>query len=110
MDNKTDAALDLEVAAPLAPQWPPAELVLTLRAPVTDKAGTEYAELHLREPTDDEWTKFSEHPEETRRRFAIHTIAKIPMEVAARLGIGDAVRAEAYLGSFFEFGQAIRDW
>lgn len=108
MEIEDEAADGSDV--PDGPQWPPSELVLVLRSPVTDKAGSEIAELHLREPTDDEWTKFSDHPEATRRRYAISTIAKIPMEAAAKIAIGDAVRAEAYLGSFFEFGQAIRDW
>lgn len=113
MDNEASAeAADAAAEDPedSAPTWPPAELVLTLRKPITDAAGGAVAELHLREPTDDEWVKFSAFPEETRRRQAISLITKIPLETIARIGIGDTVRAENYFQAFFMLGQAIQDW
>lgn len=86
--------------------WPPAEFELMLRAPV-ELAGQTYDRLPLREPTDDEWTKIMAAPEGQRRRLGIFLVTGIPQGAVAKMGIGDTVRAEAYLSSFFDIGQAI---
>ena len=91
------------------PAWPPAEFLLELRRPITFKEET-FSVLSLREPTGGEWEEIFDHPTKTRRRFAVSRIAGIPMGAAALIGIGDLVRADNYLASFFEVGQKISDW
>lgn len=86
--------------------WPPADFDMPLRAPVS-LGGETYDSLSLREPTGDEWEKILAVPEAQRRRKAVSLVAGVPMGACALMGIGDLVRAEAYLNSFFETGQLI---
>lgn len=86
--------------------WPPEEFVLPLRQPVTH-AGETFTEVTLREPTGLEWEKILAQPEGLRRRFAVSHIGGVPMAACALIGIGDLVRGENYLNSFFEVGQVI---
>lgn len=86
--------------------WPPATFELMLRKPVTF-AGEVYDRLSLREPTDAEMETIFKAPEGTARRVSIATVTGIPTGAVALMAIGDTVRAEAYLLSFFDIGQVI---
>lgn len=92
------------------PVWPPAEWVMPLRKPVTDKAGSVISQLCLREPTDDEHVQIYAHKVDTRRRFAISTITGIPMDTVAQIGVGDAEAAVRYITSFFDVARKIHAW
>lgn len=87
-------------------KWPPETFELTLRKPVIFK-DLSYDALSLREPTDREFELIMKAPEGERRRTAIALVAGIPAGAVALMGIGDTVRAEAYLLSFFDIGQVI---
>lgn len=108
-DDAPDLELSPEADTPDAPAWPPAAYELELRKPVEFKGET-FEVLSLREPTGQEWEQIFEHPAKSRRRFAVSTIAGLPMGACALIGIGDLVRAENYLNAFFEAGQATRGW
>lgn len=87
-------------------RWPPETFELMLRKSVTHLDVT-YDRLSLREPTDQEFEQIMKAPEGTKRRFAVSLVTGIPSGAIAQMGIGDTVRAEAYLLSFFDIGQAI---
>ncbi|MCW5761036.1 MAG: phage tail assembly protein, partial [Phenylobacterium sp.] len=76
-------------------------------SPLVTAAGETVTHLHLREPTGDEWEQMCRWPEATRRRHAIELITAIPKGDLGKVGIGDLVRAEVYLGSFFDIGQVL---
>lgn len=84
--------------------FPPAEFELVLRKPV-EHAGETYDRLHLREPTDEEWEKIMSKPDREHRRFGLALISGVPEKAIAKIGIGDTVRGEAYLASFFDIGR-----
>lgn len=88
------------------PPWPPAEFELILRKPVDSPDG-KIASIMLREPNGLEWEEIMATPTATRRRFGVSKIGGVPMKVCAQIGIGDLVRGEAYLTSFFDIGQVI---
>lgn len=106
--ERIEAAIDL-LAGVQVEAWPADRFEIELRKPVELK-GESYEVLSLREPTGAEWEEIFEHPLKTRRRFAISRIAGVPMGVTGQVGIGDLIRGEAYLNSFFELGQTIRGW
>lgn len=89
------------------PQWPQPEWDMPLRKPVPLLEGGEVASLSLREPTDAEWEEAQGKERGLARRFLISKVCGLPLQVVARIGIGDTIRAEEYLVSFFAFGQAI---
>lgn len=84
--------------------WPASAWDMPLRTPV-QHAGVTYDRLSLREPTDAEFEQIMAQPDGKKRRFAISYITGVPTEVVDVIGIGDTVRAEAYLLSFFGIGQ-----
>lgn len=104
MSPKIEDDEEFEAAAP--PEWPEPEFELTLRKPVTFKDET-YSVVLLREPTGAEWEEMLAQPTAIRRRFMISKVGGIPMAATALIGIGDLVRGETYLMSFFDTGQAI---
>lgn len=89
------------------PAWPAPEWDLELRKPLAKKDGSTITSIMLREPTGAEWEDIMAHPVATRRRYSISRIGGVPMGDLAGVGIGDLVRGEAYLTSFFDIGQAI---
>lgn len=101
-----DEADDGQYEAPVDP-WPPATFDMPLRQPLELKDGHTLRSLPLREPTDGEWGEIGAEKEHLQRRRAISVICGITMADAAKIGIGDATRAEAYLISFFAIGRAI---
>lgn len=105
--NPEDDDIDLDALEDVAPAWPAREFELILRRPVTLPDGAEISSIMLREPTGAEWEEIMEHPVRSRRRFGISRVGGVPMKTCAAIGIGDLVRGEAYLTSFFEVGQAI---
>ena len=100
-DNELGDLLPIEAIA-----WPADRFELELRKPV-QFADETFSVLMLREPTCGEWEEIFAQPVQLRRRFAVSRIAGIPMKAVAMMGIGDVLRGEAYLNSFFEVGQAI---
>ena len=92
-------------AAP-SPAWPPAEYELVLRKPVT-LDGVTVDRLQLREPTCWEWEQIVAQPIEKQRRYGVQLITGVSINLVAKMGIGDVVRAEKYLLSFFDMGQSI---
>jgi hypothetical protein len=108
--SATDAEADgEEILGAEEIAWPPEELEIELRKPVEFK-GEVYDRLRLREPTVAQWEKIMAEPRESARRFAVSLVAGVPMAAVGLMGIGDIVRAEEYLSSFFEAGQKIRAW
>ena len=89
-----------------AQTWPEPTLDIVLRNPVTIGEET-YDRLCLREPTAGEWEEIFAHPSATRRRYAVSRIAGVPMNAVKVMGVGDVVRAEAYLSSFFNIAQVM---
>lgn len=87
-------------------KWPAAEFELKLRRPIKI-VDEEVDTILLREPTGEEWEKMIAHPAPTRRRYGVSLIGGIPMKSAAQILIGDLVRGEEYLNSFFEVGLTI---
>lgn len=86
--------------------WPPAEFELRLRRPVTWKEET-FESLPLREPTLAEFERILAQPEAKRRCASVSIVTGIPEGAVRMMDIGDVVRAEAYLTSFFDIGQVI---
>jgi hypothetical protein len=89
--------------------WPPETLKLQLRKPL-ELAGEAVTSLSLREPTAGEWAQIEAKPAHEQRAFAIHLIAELPLQLANKVSIGDAVLAEDYLASFFEIARAMPVW
>lgn len=98
---------DGEAAADFALAWPAPTWDMELRAPLVTKAEETLTHLNLREPTMAEFETIMAWPAATRRRKAVSLIAAVTMDDVARIGVGDVVRAEAYLTSFFDVGQVI---
>lgn len=107
MSPDADDLDGLEIPIADLPAWPDAEWDLLLRKPLAKKDGATITSIMLREPTGAEWEEIMAHPVATRRRYSISIIGGVPMGDLARVGIGDLVRGEAYLTSFFDVGQAI---
>jgi len=102
MSASTDEGADQDFVI----AWPDPEFELVLRKPV-EHADETITSVMLREPTGGEWEEIFAQPEKLRRRYAVSRVGGIPMAVAAKIGIGDLVRGEAYLNSFFEVGLVI---
>lgn len=102
----SDAELEDLVEPATGAAWPPAEFELVLRKPVS-LDGVTVDRLQLREPTCWEWEQIVGQKVENQRRFSIQLISGVSSKLIAQMGIGDVVRAERYLLSFFEVGQAI---
>lgn len=102
------AGAEADVVTPdLELKFPPSEWEMPLRKPV-EHLGEVYESLPLREPTDEQWgLVMAEAEGGPRRRKAIALCAGVPEGAVAKMGIGDAARAEAYLVSFFDIAQAI---
>jgi hypothetical protein len=99
---------DADLLAQLAkPTWPQADWEMPLRKALTLPEGGEIASLQLREPTEAEWETAKAKEPALQRRSLIAAVSGVPVQVVARMGIGDAVRAEEYLSSFFAAGLAI---
>lgn len=105
--SETPDIADGEAAPGFEVEWPPETWLMPLRRTLKTKADETIASLSLREPTMDEFEQIMRHPAETRRRFSVSLIAGLPMSEVAKIGVGDVVRAEAYLTSFFDVGQVI---
>ena len=101
-----DEDLHLEPASPREQPWPPAEFELVLRKPISLE-GVTVDRLQLREPTCWEWEQIVGRAVSEQRRFGVQLISGVSTKLIAQMGIGDVVRAERYLLSFFEVGQAI---
>jgi hypothetical protein len=86
--------------------WPEAEFDLVLRRPITVGEDT-VDRLQLHEPDGGQWEDIMAHSVATRRRYAVSRVSGVPMAACKQIGIGDLVRAEEYLNSFFEVGRAI---
>lgn len=97
---------DVDDAPEVDIQFPPEEFELVLRKPV-ELGGETYDRLQLREPTDEEWEKVMAAPDGKRRRVGLALVSGIPEKAIAKMAIGDTVRGEAYLTSFFDIGQVI---
>jgi hypothetical protein len=95
---------DLEAA--VAEAWPPGEFELVLRKPVS-LDGVTVDRLQLREPTCWEWEQIVAQPIDKQRRFGVQLISGVSIKLIAQMGVGDVVRAEKYLLSFFEVGLRI---
>ncbi len=87
--------------------WPVTPWSLPLRAALVTAADETVTHLHLREPTVAEFEQIIAWPLATRRRYSVSLITGLPMGDVARVAVGDVVRAEAYLTSFFDIGQVI---
>ena len=106
--SQTDGLEDLADAEP--PAWPAATWDMPLRVALKLPDDSRIERLQLREPTCQEWEEIQAHPTPTRRRYAVSRIAGVPMNAMANMGIGDVVRAEEYIASFFGVGLSIRGW
>lgn len=79
---------------------------MQLRVPVED-GDQAITSLSLREPTMAEYEEIMATPAALRIRKTVSIISALPMNVVAKIGVGDVVRAEAYCSSFFDIGQVI---
>lgn len=87
--------------------WPASTWDMPLRKSLVTAADETITHLNLREPSMDEFEQIMAWPATTRRRKSVSLIAGLPMNEVAKIGVGDVVRAEAYLTSFFDVGQVI---
>lgn len=94
-------------AVEAAQVWPDREFELVLRKAVARPEGGDLTSIMLREPTGAEWEDIMACEVALRRRYSVSRIGGVPMKLCALIGIGDLVRGEAYLTSFFDVGQAI---
>lgn len=107
MSETPDDIADGAAAPDFIVAWPPATWDMPLRKPLVTAADETVTHLNLREPTMDEFEQIMAWPEATRRRKSVSLIACLTMKDVAKIGVGDVVRAEAYLTSFFDVGQVI---
>lgn len=106
MSKIDDEVEDPEAKGLAEIKWPEPEFELVLRKPIK-VADETVSTILLREPTTGEWEQMMAHPVPTRRRYCVSLIGAVPFKALAAAPIGDLVRGEEYINSFFEVGVAI---
>lgn len=89
---------DLESIAQLGGE-PPAELVITLRKPVSF-AGQTYGELRLREPTAGETESWDGMVGNAADNMAVSIVSGVPLPAIRMIGARDRGEAARYLARF----------
>jgi len=77
----------------------PEALIVVLRAPV-EYAGQTYTELSLREPTADEWSKFSSKDGVEADIAGVSIVSGVPEMAIRKIGARDLRVASKYLAGF----------
>lgn len=79
----------------------PETLTISLRKPV-EHGGITYTELHLREPTADEWTRWDNLSGVEADIMAISTIAGMPQLAVRKVGARDLLKGSRYIARFLD--------